>query len=205
MFADDLAILAPTRGSMQRLIDLCESYCSEFLLTFNASKTKAMIFGKEHQTLRPTALTLNKEPIEIVSEWKYLGCSLHSGKEMLFSAKSDLSSFRRSANSIISSIRKPNEQVMMRLLYTYCVPILSYASEVKRYSSAEMHKCTVALNDCIRRIFSYNRWESVRTLREQLGYKDLTVTFAVRERNFLSGIPSMHNSAVSSLLHSVSH
>ena len=93
----------------------------------------------------------------------------------------------------------------MKLLYTYCVPILSYAAEVKYFSSADMHKCTVALNDCIRRIFSYNRWESVRTLREQLGYRDLTVIFAMSRRNFLSGIPTMQNIAVSSLLNSITH
>ena len=85
----------------------------------------------------------------------------------------------------------------MRLLYTYAVPILTYASEVKVFSHTEMSNCNVALNDAIRRIFSYHRWESIRTLRQQFGYKDLTTIFALRKRKFLARLPTMGNKTVS--------
>ena len=87
----------------------------------------------------------------------------------------------------------------MKLLYTFSVPILTYASEVKVLSHSDMHDCNVALNNAIRRIFSYNRWESIRTLRQQLGYRDLTTTFAFRTRGFYAKIPSMQNETVIAL------
>ena len=199
MFADDIAIVAPTRSAMQKLIDKCDSYCREYGLLFNTAKTKSMIFGKGFHSLKPHPLSLNGQPIEYVSEWKYLGCLINSGKEFTFSCKSELSAFRRSANCILSSLRKPKEQVLMRLLYSYSVPILTYACEVKAYSHLDMSKCNIALNDAIRRIFSFHRWESIRTLRGEFGYKDLTTTFAIRRRNFMSMLSHIDNKTVSSL------
>ena len=100
MFADDLALLAPTRGAMQKMIDICESYCYEHCLTFNTKKTKSMIFGKGFDTLEPKNLVLNREPILYVSEWRYLGCQITGGKEFSYSSRPELASFRRSANSV---------------------------------------------------------------------------------------------------------
>ena len=204
MFADDIVLVAPTRGSMQRLLELSECFCRDHGLVFNTAKTKSMLFGKGFLTLNPSPLILNNEPVEYVSEWKYLGCLINSGKEFAFSCKSDLSAFRRSANSIVSSVRKPNEQVLMKLLYSFSVPILTYASEIKEFSYSDMNDCNVALNDAIRRIFSYNRWESIRTLRKQLGYNDLTTIFAIRRRKFYAKIPHMHNETVLALYYCIS-
>ena len=204
MFADDLALIAPTQNAMQKLICICESFCREYCLTFNAKKTKAMIFGKGFNSCYHSPLVLNNEDVEYVSKWKYLGCTITNGKELSFSAKTDISSFRRSANSIVSSVKKPSEQLLMMLLYTFSVPILSYASEVKRFSYAEMQECNVALNDAVRRIFSFNRWESIRSLRKEFGYDDLTTIFEKRRRKFLTGITLLQNSSLTTVLNASS-
>ena len=200
MFADDLALLAPTRESMQLLIGICEKYCKEYCLTFNTKKTKSLLFGKNYDTVTFLPCNLNNESIEIVHKWKYLGCHICSGKELVFSGQADLFSFRRSANSIVSVLRKPSEQVSMTLLYTFAVPILTYAAEVKLFPNSEMNDCHVALNDAIRRIFGYNRWESIRTLREGLGYLDITSLFAKRRQSFRQNIPRLRNILLSTLL-----
>ena len=196
MFADDLTLLAPTRSGMQKMFSVCESYCKEYCLSFNTKKTKSMIFGKCRNDSIPIPFTLNNDHIQFVSEWKYLGCLISCGQELSFSSKLDLSSFRCSANSIFSASRKPNEQVLMKLLYSFSVPILTYASEVKQYSSSEMRACHTALNDAIRRVFSFNRWESIRTLREHFGYEDLGMLFAKRRQNFFTKISTLMNPTV---------
>ena len=85
------------------------------------------------------------------------------------------------------------------LLYTFSIPILTYASEVKEFTCAEMYNCHVAVNDSIRRIFMYNRWESIRTLRLQFGYLDLYSIFANRKRNFQGKLLHMNNHTIASL------
>ena len=73
---------------------------------------------------------LNELPISVVSQYKYHGVIVTAGKEFSTSAKKSLSSFFCSTNTILNVLRGPSEQVQMRLLYSNCVPILTYGSEV---------------------------------------------------------------------------
>ena len=38
LFADDLALIAPTRAALQKMMDICVSYCDKYCLSFNAKK-----------------------------------------------------------------------------------------------------------------------------------------------------------------------
>ena len=164
-----------------------------------------MVFGKQTDHSNVAPIFLNDESIQYVHEWKYLGCLISGGKEFSFSCRLDVSSFRRSANSILSATKKPNEQVAMKLLYTFSVPILTYASEVKRFNSSDMYECHVALNNAIRRIFTYNRWESIRALRTHLGFHDLYTLFAKRRQRFFENVRHPNNVTLISLIASISH
>ena len=204
MFADDLVLCAPSRYVMQLLINSCSSYCKEYCLSFNTRKTKSLIFGKDFNSLLPEPFTLNNESIEFVNEWKYLGCLVKTRKQLSFSSRLELATFRSLVNSIVSAIKKPNEQVSMKLLYSFSIPILTYAAEVKRFSCSDMRDCHIAVNDAIRRIFSYNRWESIRSLRSLFGYSDIYTLFASRRESFLRKLPVMGNQTVASLYQIVS-
>ena len=77
-----------------------------------------------------------------------------------------------------------------------CVPILAYSCEALRYSSAQMHSLNVALNDSIRGIFTYNRWESVRYLRMTFDYPSFTEIVHNRTAHFVKQIPSTQNNVL---------
>ena len=194
-FADDLCLISPTRSAMQELLDICFKYCEEINLSFNDKKSKTLVFNmKPNHFIKP--LSLNGCTIEIVNEWKYLGTTIISGKNFSFSAKKELRSFYASFNSLYNAKIKPDEPVMMKLLYSTCLPILTYASDVKFFSTSEMQSCQTAVNNAIRRIFGYNRWESIRQLRQKLGYKDLTTIFHSRKETFLRGALTSGNHVV---------
>ena len=114
----------------------------------------------------------------------YLGTTVTSKKGISFSAANDLTKFYRASNAILRATKKPSEEVLIQLLYTCCTPILSYACAVKEYPARQMQDCTTALNDALRFIFGYNRWESVRNLRESFGYKSLVEIFQKAKRKF---------------------
>ena len=185
LYADDMCLLAPSRGAMQQLLSICEEYCGEFCLSFNVKKSKVLVFGDMKGKTIDT-LFLNNMPVEIVSEWTYLGTTIISGKNISFSTQKELSKFYRSFNSIMSAIQKPNSLVLMNILYSNCVPNLTFAAEVKDLPSREINGLNVALNDSIRRIFSYNRWESTRTLRQQLGFPNITEIFHQQRKRFMT-------------------
>ena len=87
----------------------------------------------------------------------------------------------------------------MKLLYTNCVPTLTYACGVKEYRYQDKQNCNVALNDAIRKIFSFNRWESVRTLRLSFGYGSLTEIVSATRRKFFDSLPLHSNTIIAGL------
>ena len=182
MYADDLALLAPTRGSLQKLLDICYDYGVEFCISYNPIKTHVILFGKPTQF---ESLFLNGLAISAVQECKYLGVNLLAGKEFLCSSRKSLAAFLCSANTILNVLNKPSEVVLMQLLYANCIPILTYCCEIKKFNGREMTSMDVALNNCIRKIFSYNRWESTRALRRAFGYDSVTEIFSKRKTLFL--------------------
>ena len=101
-------------------------------------------------TLPVSPFPLYSQQVEFVHEWVYLGKTTASGRKISFAHTIDLHKFYCSINSILSVMRKPNELVLMFLLYTICVPTLTYAADVKVFKHGDMHKCNVALNDAIR-------------------------------------------------------
>ena len=189
-FADDLCLLAPTRSALQKMMDVCSQFCSNHVLAFNPKKSKVVVFSTKavcYDNYVP--LMLGSSAIEYVNSIKYLGATIVSDKGLTFSAAEELRCFYRSANSILNTLVKPNEEVQLQLLYTNCVPVLSYLCAVKTYIAREFQDCNTALNDAIRKIFSYHRWESVRALRESFGYQSLTEIFAKSRNKFFSRLP----------------
>ena len=101
-----------------------------------------------------------------------------------------------SANTIFNASIRTSQLVSMKLLFAICVPNLTYACEVLNYSNAQFQPMNVAINDCIRKIFGHNRWESVRFLRQELGYPSLTDIFRSRARKFHQFMHLLGNSTL---------
>ena len=68
------------------------------------------------------------------------------------------------------------------------------------YTYAQMNSLNVSLNDCIRGVFTYNRWESVRFLRMSFGYRTVTEIFHKRTAHFLQQIPLTQNNVLQFLV-----
>ena len=180
---------------MQHLLNICSEYAFSWCIKYNERKSKLMYFGKKFDSFSCASITLNDVSLEFVSEWKYLGVLLKSDARFTCSAKKCRNAFYRSSNSIINTLHGPSELVQMKLLYSFCVPIITYASDVVIFHNKEMESLHVAVNDAIRKIFSYNRWESIKVLRESLGYLSVTEIFAKRKKSFESKFTQVGNRA----------
>ena len=198
LFADDLCLIAPSRRAMQIMLDICSEFCSEFGLTFNPKKSKSLYFGKDHNN-PPKNNFLHGEPILFVNEWKYLGLIISKGKCFSILPTNDLRNFYASFNSLYNAHTRPSETVLMHLLYTTCIPNLTYAADIKEFSSSDMSRCNTAVNDAIRKIYGFNRWESIRDFRIGLGYPDLYSLFNQRRSSFTAKLPTLNNHVLSHL------
>ena len=170
-----------------------------FCISFSFKKTKMVIFGNSKDLGATAPVTIYQQPIEIVDVWRYLGFNIQGGKCFSFSAQPELASFRRAANCLLNTFYRPSEEVMMRLLYSNCVPILTYGAQVKQYHYADTLAVSVAVNDCIRKIFVYHRWISIRDLRSQMGYHSIEEIFQSLKIRFLNKARESDNPVVKGL------
>ena len=131
---------------MQQLLNICAEYGRYFSLKFN-------------------------DPIEYVNSMRYLGIYFTTGLTFRFSITEDLCKFYGAVNSVLTVLTKPTEDILLKLLYSNCVPILTYGAAVKDLTAKEKQQINVAVNNAIRRIFTFRRWESIRQLREFLFYE----------------------------------
>ena len=155
-----------------------------------------MIVGDELKEGSFSPIILNGSPLDFVTEYRYLGVNLVAKKCLSFSAKPDLRSFYRASNAILYSATKPNERILMKLLYTNCVSILSYACSVKQFDASEMTSCNTAINNAIRRIFSFKTFESVRHLRQMHNCLSIYEIFARAKSKFLIAATTSSNTVI---------
>jgi hypothetical protein len=71
-YADDLLLTSTTVTGLQKLIDHANTYITNHGLSFNATKSSCIIFGKNSFVKQPSWL-LNNSSIEVVTEIDYLG------------------------------------------------------------------------------------------------------------------------------------
>ena len=194
LFADDMTLMAPTRDAMQQLLNMCADYCTEFCLRFNVKKTKVMIFGKYSAITDTLAqLSLGGQYIDFASSCKYLGFHIVSGTHFRFSVHEDLCSFFGSVNSVLSCLSRPRENVQLQLLYTNCVPRLTYGAAIKELTASEKQQLNVAVNNAVRKIFGFRRWESIRYLREFYKFDSIETMFAKAKRRFEMSVANHEN------------
>ena len=186
LFADDMSLISPTRDALQRLLDVCASYCLKFCLRFNIAKTKVMVFGRLSRSVPSLArISINGEMIEYVEKCKYLGFNLVSNDHFKISVQEDLRGFFGSVNSILTCLQKPKENVSMQLFYSNCVPKLTYGAAVKDLTASEKNQFSVAVNNAIHRIFGFRYWQSIRQIREFFYFKSIDELFIMARRRFL--------------------
>ena len=73
LYADDMALVAPSLRGLQILLTTTERYCAKWDILLNAKKSKNMAFGKK-QSL--ATLRLDGKDIEWVDSWPYLGVTM---------------------------------------------------------------------------------------------------------------------------------
>ena len=187
MYADDMAVLAPSLNGLQKLLLLCERYCNNWDIKLNAKKSKNLWFGKGAPP--KFCPTISGTQIEWVNKWKYLGVTLVHGPRFGCCIEETLCKYYRALNSILRVDGRSNDIVMLRLIESHCIPILSYAIEVLHIRDRKQKsKMRVAYNSAFRKLFNYSWRESVTNLQHELGRSTWEELIEKRTSNFLSKI-----------------
>ena len=168
LYADDMALLAPSVKGLQSLLDKCSDFCDRWDICLNAKKSKLLYFGKRCENLYNPLL--NGKRLEWVESWDYLGTNVVSGRQFGCSVTERIKKFYRCANGIFRVEGRSDDLTLLRLVEAHCVPVLTYGIEIARFSDLrERSKIRAAYNSLFRRIFGYRVRESVTDLQLTLG------------------------------------
>jgi len=110
---------------------------------------------------------------------KYLGIYLARGRVLKFDVNPLKRSFYAACNSIFSHSNGINEIALLNLQEAYSLSVLMYASPAVALQSKQIKELNACCNNVIRRIFGYQRWESVKTVIYGLGTLNVTYELIV--------------------------
>ena len=124
--------------------------------------------------------------------WVSSGFYVNSRQKFSYSSTRDLSSFYRSANTVLTVMNNLNELVQMKLLFSVCIPILLYSYAVKHYNSKNM-RMNSAINSHVRRIFSCGFHENFDDIIKASGYPLVQYTFEKAKKCFPTQLRCSNN------------
>ena len=185
IYADDMAILAPSIKGLCILLEACNDYCIEWDICLNAHKSKLIYFGSRCTDI--FVPSLNDTPIEWVESVVYLGVCLISSKYFKCSVTDRIRKFYKCANAIFRIEGRSDDLTMLSLVESHCVPILTYGIEIADFfDRRQRSKIRAAYNSLFRKIFGYRNFESVTELQLNLARPTWELLCHTREASFHS-------------------
>src|SRR5437867_5451775 len=184
MYADDLILLSASIIDLQNMLHICDSVGNDLGIKFNASKSKCLAIGPNFN-ISPAALLVGDFQLPWVKELDYLGICICSAKTFQVDLADTRRKFFASVNSILSKCNFTSDMVKLRLLESHCLPILLYAAESLNLPKSQITELNSWWNSVYRKIFSYHKWESVRSFIYMLGRLDLIYIINLRTLTFI--------------------
>ena len=134
MYADDIVLLSSSAQGLQCKLDRLHSYCKEWCLNVNTTKTKILIFNKAGRHIYHK-FVIDKTEIECVSSYKYLGITFCSSGSFSLAQKElyqkALKAFFKLRTDFFSL--NPSVKTAIHVFDHTIKPILLYGSEIWGY------------------------------------------------------------------------
>lgn len=181
LFADDCVIYRniysnDDRLALQHDIDSVTAWCSTWLMQLNPSKTKCMSFTNRKSRI-PTAYTLNNNPLELVTTYKYLGVHIYSDLTWNHHINLTVASVNRSLGLLKHNLKHAPSHLRSRAYTTLIRPKIEYASAIWDPHQAYLINSIESLqNRAVRFIYSdYSRHTSITALKKRAGFQELSL------------------------------
>ncbi|XP_049882113.1 uncharacterized protein LOC126378053 [Pectinophora gossypiella] len=156
-YADDMVLLSPSIGALQRLLHICEAYAESHGLRYNVSKSEFLIFKAGSKTYSTPPVTLCGTEMKKVDMFKYLG---HWVTDTL-SDNVDIERERRAlavrCNMLARRFARCTKQVKVTLFKAYCQSFYT-CSLWTEYTRSSYGALRVQYNNAFRVLFGLPRF-----------------------------------------------
>ena len=148
-YADDMTLLSPSVGGLQKMIHECEKFALEYSVEYNPSKSVSMIFTKQKLLIKPVVALFGK-PLSWVTHVKHLGNfisgDLSESKEVQFK-RGDLVG---RVNTLLANCGDAPDRVLIKLFSTQCSHF--YGSTTWNLADKNVKFFHTMWNRCMRRL-----------------------------------------------------
>src|SRR3989442_9820798 len=104
---------------------------------------------------------------------KYLGVSVQSSAKFSIDLSDTRRKFFISVNNILNKSKRASGMTKLELIESHCLPILLCGIEGMNLPKSQLKDINAWWNYVYRKIFNYNKWESVKELISLLNRLDL--------------------------------
>ena len=119
VYADDVALIAPTVKGLQILLSTCESFAEEFDVAFNSAKSVCIHFGKHSSTCHPE-VRLNDAQLAWSRSIKHLGNIITADLTDKADIKLKTNDLVRRINSLVANFRHLSREAVVKLFDSQC-------------------------------------------------------------------------------------
>ena len=131
-WADDLILMAQSPASLQLLLNILHSYCLEWGLTVNISKTAVMVFNKTGRLLKASeGFSFGELQIPTVREYCYLGITFSLSGSLKLTQEKLRQKALRSYFSLkrLVEVNALRPSTLLKLFDTLILPVASYGCQ----------------------------------------------------------------------------
>jgi hypothetical protein len=133
LWADDLVLMATDPASLQLMMDRLKSYCIDWGLTVNISKTAVMVFNRSGRLLKEShQFTYGSTPIPSARSYCYLGITFSLNGSFVLTQQKLRQKGLRAYFSLKSTIdiRAMKKSIVFKLFDALILPVVSYGCQI---------------------------------------------------------------------------
>jgi hypothetical protein len=141
-------------------------------------------------------LGINGMTLTWVDKISYLGIVIVKDKYFTVDLTPKRRNFYSSVNCIFNKSHMLSDMAKLYLSEAHCLPIIMYSLESLSLQNTQLRDINSWWNSIFRKIFNYNKWDSVGDLMFELGRLDFMSLYSIRKAKFIVNLCVSTNSTL---------
>ena len=190
-YADDLCLLAPSRGSISFMLNICEKFGAEYDVLFNSQKSHLVLYGTGSRYEDMPPLSLNGESLKVQATATHLGHIIGNNNMNNIAVSNAKRDIVWRTNYVLSKFGFCNSNVRSFMFRTYCTSF--YGSPLWRLNSPAVNKFYATWRKCVRKIWRVPPRTHCRLLEHLYGSSGIEYELLARFISFYQSICVSNN------------
>ena len=197
-YADDMTLIADSWEDLKSMLKSLEVRCRDMGLTITSKKTKTLAVLPDNSHPKPEPISLHPDdvPLEVVSNFQYLGSIVQDNCDSSVEVDPRISKASRAFRQLSHILwyqRKIRTRTKLRMFNSAILPIFLYSLECTVLLEAQLHNLQSFVMQCLRIILGVSVWEMKHStaIRKMAKQHRLSSILTQRRLRFLDHLSRM--------------